>query len=236
MPGGHRRLLDQARVGALADQRVDRRVHDQNLHRAGAAPIAGAAALVAAAAACRTPCPGRASGRPSPASPPGTSAVSLQSTQVTRISRCAMTPTMPDASRYGSSPMSMRRGHGAGRILRVQRAEHENARQRRAQRELRRLGVADLADHDDVRVLPQQRPDRGREREPGLRPDLRLPDRRDLVLDRILDGQDVPLGAAEMRQRRIQRRRLARAGGTGHQDDAARLAEDVAEQRVDSAC
>ena len=55
----------------------------------------------------------------------------------------------------------------------------------------RRLEVADLADHDDVGILAQDRAQAARERHLDLRVDLRLADAVDVVLDRILDGHDV---------------------------------------------
>jgi hypothetical protein len=54
---------------------------------------------------------------------------------------------------------------------------------------------------------------------------------RNLVFDRVLDGEDVALGAPEVGQRRIERGGLAGARRPGHEHDAARLAEDVPEER-----
>jgi hypothetical protein len=44
-----------------------------------------------------------------------------------------------------------------GRVVRVQRREHEVTRLRRLDRDLGGLEVANFADHDDVRVLAQER-------------------------------------------------------------------------------
>ena len=49
-----------------------------------------------------------------------------------------------------------------GRARRVHRAEHEVARLARGERHAHRLGVAQLADDDDVRVLAQRRLERAR--------------------------------------------------------------------------
>ena len=57
-----------------------------------------------------------------------------------------------------------------GRVVRVERREHEVARERGLDRDLGRLEVADLADEDDVRVLPQERAQRGREVQADLSP------------------------------------------------------------------
>ena len=75
------------------------------------------------------------------------------------------------------------------------------------------LLVADLADHDDVRVLPQKCTQRRGEREPDLGLDLNLVHPLELVLDRVFDGADIDLGLVELVQAGIERRRLAAAGG-----------------------
>ena len=53
------------------------------------------------------------------------------------------------------------------------------------------LLVANLADHDDVRVLPEEGAQRAGEREADLGLHVDLVDPVDLVLDRILGRQDV---------------------------------------------
>jgi hypothetical protein len=47
-------------------------------------------------------------------------------------------------------------GEGTRRVVRVDRGEHEVARKRRVDRDLDRLLVADLTDHDDVGVLAEE--------------------------------------------------------------------------------
>ena len=73
-------------------------------------------------------------------------------------------------------------------------AEHEVAGLGRGHRERDRLEVAQLADHDHVRVLAQRRAQRARERlgvalHAALVHDAAL--RRVQVLDRVLDREDV---------------------------------------------
>ena len=117
--------------------------------------------------------------------------------------------------------------------LGVQGGEDEVAGLGRGQRGRDRLQVAHLADQDHVGVLAQG----------GLQPqgevdrvgaDLALVDDRALVrveeLDRVLDREDVvlALGVDHVDHRR-QRRRLARAGRPGDEDEAARLAGEVAQ-------
>jgi hypothetical protein len=61
-------------------------------------------------------------------------------------------------------------GHGAGRVVGVERREHQVPGQRGLHRDARRFLVADLADHDDVRVLSQDAAERSGERQPDARP------------------------------------------------------------------
>ena len=64
--------------------------------------------------------------------------------------------------------------HRARGVARVHRREHEVAGERGLHRHLRGLGVADLADHDDVGVLAQDRAQRGREGDVDLALHLHL--------------------------------------------------------------
>ena len=94
--------------------------------------------------------------------------------------------------------MLRRRVIVAGRVVRVERREHQVARERRLDRDLRRLEVADLADHEDVRVLPEEGAQRHREVEPDLVVHLHLVDAVQVVLDRILGGADVVRDLVEL--------------------------------------
>src|SRR5690606_36481646 len=119
----------------------------------------------------------------------------------------------------------------AGGIVGVQRRQHQVAGERGLDRDARGLQVAHLADHDDVRVLAHDRTQRVREVEPDLRLGLDLVDALDLVLDRVLDGDDLDVRRVELAQRRVQRGGLARAGRAGDQQDAVRLLQHLAELR-----
>ena len=88
------------------------------------------------------------------------------------------------------------------------------------------LAVADLADHHDVGVGAQDRAERVREGQAGARVDLHLADAGEPVLDRVLDGDDVDLGPADLGERRVERRRLARAGRAGDEQRAGRAREN----------
>jgi hypothetical protein len=73
----------------------------------------------------------------------------------------------------------------------VQRGQHQVAGERGLDGDLRGLEVADLADHDHVRVLPQDGAQGLGEVELDLRVDLRLADAGQLVLDRVFHRHDV---------------------------------------------
>src|SRR5690606_41084791 len=73
-----------------------------------------------------------------------------------------------------------------------------------------------LADHDDVRVLPQERAERAGEGEPDLRLHVDLVDPGDLVLHRILGREDVDVRAVDAVQAGVQRRRLAASRSEEH--------------------
>ena len=60
--------------------------------------------------------------------------------------------------RNGGTPMSRSRVTVAGGVVGVQRAEHHVPGQRRLDGDFGRFQVADFADQDLVRVLPQDRP------------------------------------------------------------------------------
>ncbi len=91
--------------------------------------------------------------------------------------------------------------------------------QRRLHRDLRRLQVADLAHHDDIGVLAQDGAQQGGEVEPDLRLNLDLVDAAELILDRVLDGDDLARDRVERQQPGVERGGLAAAGRAGDQHD-----------------
>ncbi len=99
------------------------------------------------------------------------------------------------------------------------------ARLRSFERRLGALGVAELAEQDDVGVLAQHPLDR-REVGLGVDPDLALVDDAATVLvedlDRILDRDDVLVPCpVDVVDHRRERGRLSRARGAGAEDEAA---------------
>jgi hypothetical protein len=114
-----------------------------------------------------------------------------------------------------------------GGVDRVHRGEDEVAGLGGLERRLGRLGIAQLADQDHVRVLAQHAADRGEERL-GVEPDLALVDDAAVIgvqdLDRVLDRDDVLAArSVDVVDHRGERGRLARAGGAGHEHEPAML-------------
>ncbi len=111
-------------------------------------------------------------------------------------------------------------GDGVGGVVRVQRREHQVSRERRLHGDLRRFLVTNLADQDDVGILPQNRAQRRGEREAGLLLHLDLDDPLHPVFDRVFDRDDVDAFALDLIDRRVECRRLPRAGRSGDEQDA----------------
>ena len=117
--------------------------------------------------------------------------------------------------------------HRRRRIVGVQRRQHEVAGLRGLHRDAGGLLVADFADQDHVGVLAQDRAQRARERQLDLLVDLRLVDARQLVLDRIFDGDDVGALGLQRHQRRAERGGLAAAGRPDDEDHAVLVFEEA---------
>ena len=113
-------------------------------------------------------------------------------------------------------------------IVGMHRGKHQVAGQRGLYGDLRGFGVADLAHHDLVRVMAQDGAQAAREGQPFLLVDRNLQYARQLVFNRILDGDDLVLPVVDLGNRRIQRRGFAPAGGAGDQEHAVGLAGDAA--------
>ncbi len=110
----------------------------------------------------------------------------------------------------------------ADRRVGVQRRVHLVAGHGGAKRHFGGVGVADLADQDDVRVLAHHRAHAVGEVELGGFGHRGLADHGHRILDRILEGHDVDALGIDVVEYRVQRRGLAAAGRPGHQDDAFR--------------
>src|SRR5437867_8087214 len=110
-----------------------------------------------------------------------------------------------------------------GRVVRVKGGEDQVPRQRRLDRDLGGLEVADLPDQYDVRVLPQERAEGRGEVQPDLLLHLHLVDAVQVELDRVLGRDDVRLGGVDAVDRGIESVRLARARRAGDQHHPVRL-------------
>ena len=101
--------------------------------------------------------------------------------------------------------------------------------QRRLHGDLRGLGVADFADHDLVRVVAQYGAQSPRKAQPLALVHGDLQHAGHLVLDRVLDRDDLARAVVDLGDRRVQRRGLAAAGRTGHEQHAVRFARELAD-------
>ena len=77
--------------------------------------------------------------------------------------------------------------------------------QRRMDAHMRRFGIAHFADHDHIRVLAQERPQRRGKCQADRRMNLRLVDSRNLIFDWILDREDLADRFVERGKRRGER-------------------------------
>ena len=93
-----------------------------------------------------------------------------------------------------------------------------------------RLAVADLADHDDIGILTQDRPQAARKGQVGARIDLCLADAFHGVFDGVLDRQDIAHIVVQIAERRIKRGGLARTGRPGDKQDTLRPAQQTLER------
>src|SRR5688572_20337738 len=114
-------------------------------------------------------------------------------------------------------------------VVRVNGGEDEVAGQRRLHGDLRGLFVADLTDHDLVRIVAEDRAQTAREREALLLVDRDLRDAAQLILDRVFDGDDLVFGRLDLGERRVKSGRLTGTGRTGDQHHSVRLLDELAE-------
>src|SRR2546427_65921 len=113
-----------------------------------------------------------------------------------------------------------------GREVRVERRGDQVAGERRLDEDLRCLYAAVVADEDHVRVLADDVPEPGGEREPDLRLHGDLVDALELIFDRILDRDDLSVGQVDLVERPVERRRLAGARRPGDEHDTVRALDE----------
>src|SRR6185503_17950315 len=86
-------------------------------------------------------------------------------------------------------------GDGAGGVVGVQGGQHQVTRERGLDGDLRRLEIAHFADHDDVRILPEERAQRLAEGHPLRVVDGNLDDAFDVVFDGVLRREQLDVDA-----------------------------------------
>ena len=164
---------------AIVDQAADRVVDDEELVDAGAAAIAGLVACAQPAGARTAASRGERRSRPAARLRPRWASAR----RAARGTKRAHEPLREHAEQARREQIRLdahvgKARHRARRVVGVQRRQHEMAGERCLHRDLRGLEVADLADHDDVGILAQDRAQRAREVELDPRIDLRLRRRR----------------------------------------------------------
>ena len=80
--------------------------------------------------------------------------------------------------------------------------------------------IAYFADHDDIGVLPENRPQSRGKRQVDLGIYLHLAHAEELIFHRIFDGNDVLVRRIDVSQCCIERRRLPASGRPGYENDA----------------
>src|SRR5215471_4363681 len=114
-------------------------------------------------------------------------------------------------------------------VVRMDRRENQMAGQGGLHRDLSGLFVADLTNHDLVRVMTQDRAETPRERQAFFLVDRDLGDAAQLILDGIFDRHDLVLDRLDLRQARVQRRRFSRTRRAGHENHPVWLADELAQ-------
>ena len=118
----------------------------------------------------------------------------LHDWQTVRISRCATTPTNAAAILNGSMPMSVKPVNGAPESF-VCNVLSTKWPVTSLHRNLCGRYVANFTDHDDVRILPQNRTQHRSKRQLPRFIDLHLVHELDLVLNRVFDRHHIAVDA-----------------------------------------
>ena len=111
----------------------------------------------------------------------------------------------------------------------MQGGEHQVTGQRRLDGDFRRFQVTNFTDHDDVRVLAQEGAHRHREGQPAFAIHRDLIDAGQLVLHRVLDGEDIFIDRVDAVQNGVQRGRFSRTGWAGGQHHAVGFGDELFE-------
>ena len=111
---------------------------------------------------------------------------------------------------------------GAGRVIAVHGAKHLMAGERGFDGDFGGLGVADFADHDDVRVLAQNGAQGIGKRQADVLFGRHLVDAGNLKFHRVFDGDDVVNGVVQLVERGVKRRGFAGTGRAGDENQSVR--------------
>ncbi len=234
MPARDGGLFHQVRRRAFARQLADFVVGFQQFVQAGAAVIAGAAALAAA---------------DGPINPPPALEALGQREILGDVFGGGGELFAALAAERAHQPLGQHALHatahqkrlhahvdhpqeGARGIVGVQRGEHEVPGQRGLHGVLGGFQVADFAHQDHVRIVPQNAPQAGGESESHLGVHLDLVDAVEMILDGVLGGDDLGFVALDFVQGAVERGGLAGAGGTGDQHDPVGQLDEALESRV----
>src|SRR5580704_2962037 len=115
-----------------------------------------------------------------------------------------------------------------GDVVGVHGGEHQVAGKRGLNGDLRGLLVANFADHDLVRVVPQNRTQSAREGQSLFLVHRNLRDAAKLIFDGVFDGDDLVFVALDLVDGGVERGGLARAGRPRNQHHAVWFADVAA--------
>ncbi len=152
----------------------------------------------------------------------------------TRTRRWPTTAVTAEAVECASTPISLQADEHARRLPGVHGGDDQVTGHARLHRDARGVEVADLPDHDDVRVLAQHRAQALGEGEALGLLDLRLVDVGEVELDGVFQGVDrgaVRAVLQDVAQRRVDGGGLARSRRPVEDDHPLRPMDDRLEQR-----
>ena len=109
----------------------------------------------------------------------------------------------------------------------MQGAEDKVPGEGRLDGDLRRLMVTNLTHQDNIRSLSHHGAKNALEGQSELMANLRLVDTRQVVLDRVLGGDNLHIRRVQVLQRSVERRRLPGSGRARHQDNSVWLGDQV---------
>ena len=154
--------------------------------------------------------------------------------QIARTSRCAIGRRQRGSNEIWIDLHVDQPADHADGVIGMDGREHDVPGERGLDRHARRVDVAALADHDDVRILPQDVAQAAGEGEADPLVDLHLMHAVQAIFHRILDGEHVAALAVDGGEAGIQRGGLARPGGAAEHDQAVRRG-DLVEQEAQHA-